>query len=225
MLSRRALMGKLAVGVAGGAVALTTGVGRAAAAVPRREWNPETGSWYGDDRGAPVPEAAPATELAPAAELAPPSSTAVIDASPPSPATVVDAGPPATESAPPPWKLLRPLRKGSRVAHGWSVAELGGVVDGVCVLTLRNKRGRTHRVHICRNDGRPQGLVYTRRLDLVVMNGGRGDLPTEEGLAQAVVEVAHVLAANERHQTVVAELLPQRERLRLFAGPVDRRLR
>jgi hypothetical protein len=209
MLSRRALVGKLAVGVAGGAVALAAGVGRATAAVPRREASTETGGGHWDGPGAPAPQA-----VAPAAELAPPPSMAV-----------TDAGPPATMSAAPPWELLRPLAQGSAVAHGWRVAELSGVVDGVCVLTLRNQRGRAHRVHLCRNDGRPQGLVYTDRLDLVVMNGGQGDLPTDEGLAQAVAAVAHVLAVNERRQALVAELLPQRERERLFAGPVDRRLR
>jgi hypothetical protein len=117
---------------------------------------------------------------------------------------------------------------GVEVAHGWRVAGLSGVVDGVSVLTLRNARGRTHRIHLCRNDGRPQGLIHTKRFDLVVMNGGAGDLPTEEGLAQAVAQVARVLAANERdrHQaSLVAELLPHAERVRRFAGPVDRRLR
>jgi hypothetical protein len=206
MLSRRALVGKLAVGVAGGAVALAAGVGRAKAAVPRREAN--TGAGTGGERGAPAPEVARPVEAGPSPSMA-----------------VVDAGPPATTSATPPWELLRPLVQGSAVAHGWRVADLSGVVDGVCVLTLRNQRGRAHRVHLCRNDGHPQGLVYTDRLDLVVMNGGQGDLPTEEGLAQAVAKVAHVLAANERRQALVAELLPQRERVRLFAGPVDRRLR
>ena len=117
---------------------------------------------------------------------------------------------------------------GSEAAHGWRVAELTGVVDGTCVLTLRNERGRTHRVHLCRNAGRPQGLVYTERFDLVVMNGGQGDLPTEEGLAQAVAEVSHVLAANEhdwRKEPLVAALLPQEERVRRFTGSMDRRLR
>ena len=60
------------------------------------------------------------------------------------------------------------------------------------------------------------------------MNGGQGDLPTEEGFAQAVAEVAHVLAANEsdrRHEPVVTALLPHAERVRLFSGPVDRSLR
>jgi hypothetical protein len=144
----------------------------------------------------------------------------------PSDQGVIDAQPPA--SAPAPWALVRPLALGSVVAHGWRVADLTGALDGSCVLTLQNQRGRAHRVHLCRNDGRPQGLVHTERLDLVVMNGGQGDLPTEEGLAQAVAEVAHVLAANEharQQEPVVVALLPHAERVRLFAGPVDRRLR
>lgn len=136
--------------------------------------------------------------------------------------------PPAAVGAPPPWELLRPLVLGSVVAHGWRVAELSEVMDGACVLTLRNERGRTQRVHLCRNDGRPQGLVYTDRFDLVVMNGGQGDLPTEEGSAQAVAEVAHVLAANERdweHDRTTVAFLPHAARLRRFAAPADWRLR
>ena len=121
----------------------------------------------------------------------------------------------------PPMELLRPLTIGSSVAGGWRVAELSGVRNGSCVLTLQNEKGRTHRVHVCRNDGRPQGLIHTERLDLFVMNGGQGDLPTEEGLAQAVAEVAHVLAANEeerRHEPVMASLMSQAERVQRFAG-------
>jgi hypothetical protein len=117
---------------------------------------------------------------------------------------------------------------GSEVAHGWSVAGLTGAVDGSCVLTLQNQRGRTHRVHLCRNNGQPQGLVYTANFDLLVMNGGQGDLPTDEGLAQAIAEIAHVLAANEgdrRQEPVVTALLPHAERVRRFQGSVDRRLR
>src|SRR5262249_10302048 len=84
----------------------------------------------------------------------------------------LDAGTPETWSAPAPWELLRPLAMGSVVANDWRVAGLTGAVAGSCVLTLENGCGRTHRVHICSNQGRPQGLVYTRRFDLVVMNGG-----------------------------------------------------
>src|SRR5205823_11214367 len=122
-------------------------------------------------------------------------------------------------SSPPPWELLSPLGAGSVVGHGWRLVTLGPVEDGSCVVTLQNRRGRSHRVHLCRNDGNPQGIIYTRRVDLVVMNEGYGDLPTEERLAQAVAELAHVIAANEA--TVpdrVAELLPHAERLRRFAA-------
>jgi hypothetical protein len=132
----------------------------------------------------------------------------------------VDTAIPATQSAPAPWQLLAPLANGSAVSHGWRVAGLSGAVGGACVLSLRNRRGRTQRIHLCRNDGSPQGLVFTQRIDLVVMNGGQGDLPTDEGFAQAVAEVAHVLAANEgerRHDEVVTALLPQTERTERFA--------
>ena len=122
-------------------------------------------------------------------------------------------------SAPPPWELLSPLGAGAVVAHGWRIVDLGPVEDGSSVVTLRNRRGRSHRVHLCRNDGNPQGIIYTRRVDLVVMNEGYGDLPTEERLAQAVAELAHVIAANEaRVRDRVAELLPHAERLRRFAA-------
>ena len=145
-------------------------------------------------------------------------------ASSPHPAPDGKHGDTASDAAP--WDLVRPLAMGSMVAHGWRVAGLTGVADGSCVLTLENERGRSHRVHICRNDGTPQGLVYTDRFDLVAMNGGQGDLPTEESFGRAVAEVAHVIAGNERHHAEMAMvLLPQAERVRLFSGDADRRLR
>ena len=132
------------------------------------------------------------------------------------------ADPPPADSvasSPPPWELLSPLGAGSVVGHGWRLVALGPVEDGSCVVTLQNARGRSHRVHLCRNDGNPQGIVYTRRVDLVVMNEGYGDLPTEERLAQAVAKLAHVIAANEaRVPGRVTELLPHAERLRRFAA-------
>lgn len=123
-----------------------------------------------------------------------------------------------------PWELLAPLSMDSEV-RGWRVAGLTGALNGSCVLTLRNARNRSHRIHICRNDGNPNGLVYTKHFDLVVMNGGEGDLPTEEGFAQAVAEIAHVLAANERNQPVIGSLMAHNERVRMFSGSEDRRLR
>jgi hypothetical protein len=129
-------------------------------------------------------------------------------------------------AAPPPWELLSPLVAGAVLAHGWRLADVSPVRDGSCVVTLRSERGRSHRAHLCRNDGTPQGLVHTRRLDLVVMNGGHGDLPTEEGLAHAVAALAHVAAANEAKapDRALADLLPHAERVRRFAS-ADGKLR
>jgi len=123
-------------------------------------------------------------------------------------------------ASPAPWELLSPLVAGSVVALGWRLADLSPVRDGSCVVTLENERGRAHRVHLCRNDGTPQGIVHTRRVDLVMMNAGQGDLPTEESLAQAVAALAHVVAANEgtMPERVLAELLPHAERVRRFAS-------
>src|SRR6059036_2042664 len=127
---------------------------------------------------------------------------------------------PEAISSPPPWDLLSPLLAGSVVAHGWRLVDLSPVQDGSCVVTLENERGRSQRVHLCRNDGNPQGIIYTRRVDLVVMNEGYRDLPTEERLAQAVAALAHVIAANEATvpDRCLAELLPHAERLRRFAA-------
>ncbi len=208
MLTRRDMVGKLATGTAAAVVAV--GVAKTAFASKR------------PTRSAAGPNGSPDAEQA--KQVAEQSAQTQTNVGP----QIVDAESPATASAPAPWALIRPLSLGSTVGHGWHVAGLTGAVDGSCVLTLENERGRAHRIHVCRNQGQPQGLVYTKQFDLVVMNGGQGDLPTEEGLAQAVARVAHVLADNEsdlRHQPIVTALLPQAERVRRFSGTVDRRLR
>ena len=144
----------------------------------------------------------------------------------PAPAAASEIGPPETLTAKAPWDLLSPLALGATVSHGWSLSRFSGAVGGSCVVTLRNQRGRESRVHICQNNGKPQGLVYTKRFDLVVMNGGQGDLPTEEGLGQAVAELAHVIAANEdRQEAIVASLMPHAERVRMCSQMADHRLR
>jgi hypothetical protein len=126
----------------------------------------------------------------------------------------------AESAAPAPWELVAPYAAGSVVAYGWRLVDLTPVRDGSAVVTLVNPRGRAHRVHLCRNDGHPQGLVYTRRVDLVVMNQGYGDLPTEEHLGQAVAALAHAVAANEAGVAdgVFAALLPHAARVQRFAA-------
>jgi hypothetical protein len=198
ILSRRAFVGRVATVTAGAAVALTaTTVGRAKAL-------PHAGRLAADSqRGGDT------------ARLA---SSQVEQAAPP---TTVEPAPRVAESAPPPWEILAPLTAGAALTAEWKVAGLTAIEDGSSVLTLANRRGREQRVHLCRNDGNPQGLVYTDRIDLVVMNGGCGDLPTEESFGQAVAAVAHAIAANEgsqRHRQVLAKLMPQSERIERFAA-------
>jgi hypothetical protein len=197
------------------AVGLAAGAGRAMGATTRRAAG-STGSEWKEAKVTPPGMVGAAPEQVAsvsAVELAKPSASAQSA---------------AAASGPAPWDLMRPLALGSLVAQGWRVSELSEIKDGACVLTLSNERGRSHRVHLCRNDGRPQGIVYSDRFDLVVMNGGQGDLPTDEGLAQAVAEVAHVLAANEasrRQEPVVKALMPHAERVRRFAALEGARLR
>jgi hypothetical protein len=201
MLSRRDLVGRLAIGAAGALALAASGKGVKAAVQPHAGERPERG----DDLAEELPAAVEPQEAAQQA-----------------------AAPPSLPKSEPPWQLLEPLKPGAPVAYGWRLSDLSGPADGACVLTLQNERGRVQRVHLCRNDGRPQGFVYTQHLDLVVMNGGRGDLGTEENLAQAVAAVAHVIAANEndrRNGAAIDSLLPHAERLRQFSAANEWTLR
>ncbi len=196
MLSRRELVGKAAVGAA---AVLTAGAARAAVGsnprVTEATANPEQmNAVIGN-----FPAAADSIDLVESGTLNPVEAKA-------------------------PWELLHPLTVGSTVASGWKIADLTGAIEGSCVVTLENDRGRQNRVHICRNDGTPSGIVYTKHFDLIAMNGGKGDLPTEESFARAIAELAHVLAANEGSTPVVASLVPHAERLAM-CGESDRRLR
>ena len=126
------------------------------------------------------------------------------------------------EAAPAPWALVAPLSAGAEVAHGWRLVDLTPVRDGSAAVTLANPRGRTHRIHLCRNDGHPQGLVYTRHVDLLVMNQGYGELPTEEHFGQAVAALAHAIAANEGTAAgIVAALEPHAARVARYAAADD----
>jgi hypothetical protein len=189
-LSRRAFVGKLATGAAGAAVAFAATKG-AAKAVP-----------HADSNGA-VTNAA--IGLSPGEANRGP---------------ILDALQDKAATAPPPWQIMAPLAAGSVVAADWRIVDLTAVADGSCTLTLGNRNDRTHRVHLCRNGGEPRGLVYTEQFDLVVMNGGRGDLPTEEGFGLAVASVAHAIAANEASggaAEVASALMTHTEREQRFA--------
>jgi hypothetical protein len=137
----------------------------------------------------------------------------------------------AETSAQAPWQLVAPFAAGSVVANDWRLVDLTPVRDGSAVATLQNANGRAHRIHLCRNDGSPQGIIHTQRVDLVVMNQGYGERPTEEHFGQAVAALAHAVAANEATMAtdVLAGFLPHAERVERFAmaeGPLaDGKLR
>jgi hypothetical protein len=196
MLSRRDLIGKAVVGAA---AVVTVGAARTGIAATR-----PLVATTADAKDASHASDAPAS---------------VADAEPELEAHPYDA----VITTPPPWALLAPLAVGSPVAHGWSLTDLTPVRDGAAVVTLQNARGHATRIHLCRNDGTPQGLVSTRRVDLVVMNQGYGDLPTDEHLGQAVAALARTVAANEATvaDEVFAELLPHGERVQRFAVAVE----
>ena len=147
-------------------------------------------------------------------QAAPDAPAATLDAQA---APQVDA---AEVAAPAPWALVAPYGAGAALAHGWHLAALTAVQDGSAVATLQNARGHAHRVHLCGNDGTPQGLVATRRVDLVVMNQGYGDLPTDEHLGKAVATLAQAIAANEAQLAdgIFAGLLPHAARVERFAA-------
>jgi hypothetical protein len=196
MLSRRDVIGKMAVGAAAAVVVGAARTGTAATR-PLRDATDE-GPGLRNPADAPAGEQVDQNALAPHTDAVVPSS-------------------------PPPWDLVAPLAAGSVVAHGWRLVDVTPVRHGSAVVTLANERGRSHRVHLCRNDGNPQGLVYTRRVDLVVMNQGYGELPTEEHFGQAVAALAHAIAANETTVPgqVFADLVPHAERVQRYAALPD----
>lgn len=118
-------------------------------------------------------------------------------------------------------KLIAPLAVGARLVGGWSITSIGTVESGAAVLTLKSDQGRSQRVHICRRGEDSGGLSRTADFDLVVMNGGVGDLPTEENLAHAVAELGRAIVRNEGSPEMVAlrdALSTHTERLALFSG-------
>src|SRR2546426_12751013 len=106
MLSRRALIGKAAVGAA---TALALGAARTGLASTRVL--PPARDDRADDREGPAVDRV-------GQKNAPPPADSVATASPP------------------PWELVSPLVAGSVVAHGWRLGDLSPVQDGSCVVTL-----------------------------------------------------------------------------------------
>ena len=96
-----------------------------------------------------------------------------------------------------PWWLLSPLKEGSSVGKGWVLDSLGPIEQGAAILTLRHADGRFQNIHLCVHDGEPKGLAHTSLLDLVLMDGGQGDKPTDESLGRVLMGLAKRIEHNE----------------------------
>jgi hypothetical protein len=122
--------------------------------------------------------------------------------------------PPVTAPASPtlqsgPWELIAPYRAGAPLALGWRVADLSAVERGAVTLRLRHDGGAEAGVALCRNGGQPRGVAHTEQLDLILINGGHGDSPTDEDLGRVLVSLAELLRGRD-----LDGLMTHAERLR-----------
>ncbi len=131
--------------------------------------------------------------------------------------TPVEVAPPAPSR---PWTLLRSVEPGQALGAGWHLADLGPVAAGAVVVHLVDVEGRSARVHLCARDGEPDGVAHTDRFDLLLMNRGDGQTPSDEGLGRVVIGLAAIIARNEAAALAahpeLAGLLPHEERLRSY---------
>lgn len=121
-----------------------------------------------------------------------------------------------------PWWLLAPLGPGSGLPRGWSIASLSEVRRGAAVLTLAHPSHGTIEVHLCAHEGQGRGVASTVLVDLILMDGGRGDKATDEALGQVVSALAQRIRANELRKDIdlstLSSLLPHRQRVARY-GP------
>lgn len=126
------------------------------------------------------------------------------------------------EEAAAPWWLLAPLQVGSDVGFGWSIVSLSSVRQGAAVLRVGHAGQGEIDVHLCAIEGAPRGVAHAAHVDLVAMDGGRGDKPTDEGLGLALREIAKAIGRNETTEgadlRTLARLMPHTERVGAY-GP------
>jgi hypothetical protein len=123
-----------------------------------------------------------------------------------------------------PWCLVSPLTMGSNVGKGWRIQNLSALEAGASILTLQHPTRGTARVHLCARRGGGHGLTHTQLLDLILMDGGTGELRTQEGLARVVTGIGKRIAKNELgavdEETIdaMSRMLTHKERMAIF-GP------
>jgi len=101
------------------------------------------------------------------------------------------------QTASSPWWIIAPLKAGSSVGKGWTIAGLSEVSDGAAVIQLSHRDGREVGVHVCARSGKGQGIAHTALFDLVTMDGRDGDAATPEDMGRVVVNLARRIRRNE----------------------------
>lgn len=128
----------------------------------------------------------------------------------------------AASDGPAPYWLVQPLRTGSDVGHGWSLADLSPVERGAAVLTLAHADGGQARVHLCHRGSAPRGIAHSEHLDFVLMNGHDGSAPSDEHLGLVILSLARRVSRNERLASAqlaqLHGLMPHAERVRVFGA-------
>lgn len=126
---------------------------------------------------------------------------------------------PPVPAASPAW-LVHPLQPGTPLGLGWSLGAVHPPERGAVVVEL-TQGARLARVHVCQHQGQPRGLAHTEWLDLLLMDGGTGQSPTEEGLGRVVRALAQVIRQNELRpgaEAQIAALMTHGDRVARFAG-------
>ena len=128
----------------------------------------------------------------------------------------------ASPEAKTPWWLLRPLKEGSKVGLGWQIQSLGAVERGAAILGLIHTSGTVARVHICTYENQPRGLAHSAPFDLILMDGGRGEKPTEETIGRVLLTLGDIIRENELGDDAdlerVSRMLSHSERVAIY-GP------
>ena len=126
----------------------------------------------------------------------------------------------------PPWWLLHPLSEGDELDCGWTLDQLGPIVDGSSVVELTHPRQDPLRIHLCLHEGSPKGFAHTELFDLIVIDHGRGIRPVPEDLVPVLQKLEKAIQDNElaSHSSFdhIADMMTHKERVAAFgAGQIQ----
>ena len=78
------------------------------------------------------------------------------------------------------------------------------------------------KIHICIYEGKPKGMAHTELFDLVLMDGGQGNKPTEETVGRVLLSLAEKMSENELDDDAdlarVERMLTHGERVEVYGS-------